>query len=92
MVLRNHGLLVVGRNHPCDIQTCCIAWSGACEVQGDGAILQYQAALPHPNDVLEKNLRQGQARGRINPTGTVRLAWPAPACESLTASIRPYRN
>ena len=85
MILRNHGLLVVGRTIPGGLQHPVPHGTGL-RGAGHGAVLQHQAGLP-ARRTFWKRLSTRRGRARTSPTATA-ISPGRRCCASSTASIR----
>jgi ribulose-5-phosphate 4-epimerase/fuculose-1-phosphate aldolase len=88
MVLRNHGLLVVGRNVPSAFNVL-YRMERACEVQVMALSCNTKLIRP-PQDVLEETYRRMQPRVD-QPNLNGELAWPA-LLRKLDRVDPSYRN
>ena len=88
MILRNHGLLVVGRTIPATFNIL-YRMERACEVQVMALSCNTRLAYP-PQEVLEKTFEKVKPRvGQPNRNGD--LAWPA-LLRKLDRVDTSYRN
>jgi ribulose-5-phosphate 4-epimerase/fuculose-1-phosphate aldolase len=88
MVLRNHGLLVVGRTIPATFSLL-YRMERACEVQVMALSCNTKLVYP-PRDVLEKTFDKVKPRANL-PNRNGELAWPA-LLRKLDRVDASYRN
>ena len=84
MILRNHGLLVVGRTVPAAFNVL-FRLERACEVQVMALSCNTKLIYP-PQDVMEETFDKMRSR-TDRPARNGELAWPA-----LSAQARPHRS
>jgi ribulose-5-phosphate 4-epimerase/fuculose-1-phosphate aldolase len=88
MILRNHGLLVVGRTIPATFNLL-YRMERACEVQVMALSCNTKLVYP-PDDVLEKTFDKVKPRAEL-PNRNGELAWPA-LLRKLDRVDPSYRN
>jgi ribulose-5-phosphate 4-epimerase/fuculose-1-phosphate aldolase len=88
MILRNHGLLVVGRTIPATFNLL-FRMERACEVQVMALSCNTKLTLP-PQDVLEKTFDKMKPHPDL-PNRNGELAWPA-LLRKLDRVDTSYRN
>jgi len=86
MILRNHGLLVVGRTVPSAF-TCCGGWSAPARCRSWRLSCNTKLTYPPPKRA-RSGFRQGEATGRTGRPGTATSPGPR-TCVNSTVSIRP---